>query len=313
MDLLTGARTFVAVVEVGSFAGAARSLGVSRSVVTKHVADLERRLKAQLLQRSTRQVTLTPAGQAFLPRATALLEEAEAALAAVTEATAPFSGSLRVNAPMTFGTRYLAAAVAAFLAPNPDLRLELVLNDRFVDPIAEGFDVSVRVSEPEVSTSLVLETLAPARRVLCAAPGYLAGAAPLEAPRDLAAHRCLGYGYQAAAAVWRLAGPDGVRPVPVDPVMWSNNGEALRHAALAGTGIAQLPTFIVGADLAAGRLVPVLTSWKTEPLSVHALYARHRHVSPRVMAFVAHLTRWFGRQPSWEAPQPAPVTRSGAA
>lgn len=300
MDSLIQVRAFVLVADEGSFAAAARALGVSRPALTRYVAQLEAELGAQLLQRSTRRVNLTAAGRAFYPKARQLLDAAAEAVTAVTESAAPFTGSLRINAPMTFGTLHLAAATSAFAAVNPGVRLELVLNDRFVDLIGEGFDVSVRIAEPEYSTSLVTRPLAAARRVLCAAPGYLAAAPALAHPRDLSAQRVLCYGYQSSGPSWRLESAEGHVVVPVASHLWSNNGEVLRHAALSGLGVVQLPTFIVGPDLAAGRLVSVLPGWTIPPLLIQALYARHPYVSPRVTAFAAYLAEWFSGTPPWE-------------
>jgi DNA-binding transcriptional LysR family regulator len=294
MDMLMRMRAFARVVEDGTFAAAARSLGVSRSALTKYVASLEAELDVQLLRRSTRQVTVTAAGRAFYDQAVGVLEQADAAMRSVSESRADLRGRLRVNAPMTFGAMHLADAVAEFMARHPQVEVELVLNDRFVDLIEEGFDVSVRVAAPDHQTSLILEPLAAAERVLCAAPAYLAKAPALAAPEHLRDHRCLFYGYQSSGSGWRLNGPDGVRSVAVRCVMWSNNGEVLRRAARAGQGITLLPTFIVGDDLDAGALQRVLPEWGLAPLTVHALYARHRSVSPRVRAFVAHLRAWFG-------------------
>jgi DNA-binding transcriptional LysR family regulator len=135
---------------------------------------------------------------------------------------------------------------------------------------------------------------------LCAAPDYLARAGVPDRPRALSSHRILCYGYQAAGPVWRLDGPGGAVSVAVEARLWSNNGDVLRQAALAGLGIAQLPTFIIGPDLEAGRLAPVLPDWNTTPLVVQALYPRHAHVSPRVTAFVEFLEEWFRGVPSWE-------------
>jgi DNA-binding transcriptional LysR family regulator len=307
-DLLTGMRAFVHVVDSGSFAGAARALGVSRPALTKYVAQLERQLETQLLVRSTRRVSTTPAGRAFYPRAAAVLEQTEEAVRSVTDRSAALRGTLRVNAPMSFGHLHLADAVAAFLAEHPDVRLEVVLSDRFVDLIAEGFDVSVRIAEPVFPTSLVVAPLASTERVLCASPEYLAGAPPLEHPQDLRQQRCLFYGYQSSGHVWRLECPGEpgtnsarTHSVPVPCTLWSNNGEVLRKVARRGEGVALLPTFIVGADLAEGRLVRVLPSYRLEPLTVHVLHARHQNVSPRVLAFVTHLKGWFARRSTWEA------------
>jgi len=298
-DLLTGMRAFVHVVDNGTFAGAARALGVSRPALTKYIAQLEQQLHTQLLVRSTRRVNATPAGRAFYPRAVAVLEQADEAVQSVTEAAAALSGTLRVNAPMSFGHLHLADAVAAFLAEHPDVKLELVLNDRFVDLIAEGFDVSVRIAEPEFSTSLVVEPLTTAARLLCAAPDYLAAAPPLEQPQDLQQHRCLYYGYQAGGHVWRLDSASRTHTVPVRCALWSNNGEVLRKVALRAQGVALLPTFIIGGDLAEGSLVRVLPDYRLPPLTVHALHARHQSISARVRAFVAHLKTWFAGRSSW--------------
>lgn len=302
-DLLTGMRAFVQVVDTGTFAGAARALGVSRPALTKYIAGLEQQLGTQLLVRSTRRTSLTPAGRTFHPRAVAVLEQADEAVQSVTEASRALRGTLRVNAPMSFGHLHLADAVAAFLADHPDLQLELVLNDRFVDLIAEGFDVSVRIAEPEFATSLVVEPLTSTARLLCASPDYLAGAPPLEQPRDLQQHRCLYYGYQASGHVWQLEGPRGPdtrrHSVPVRCALWSNNGEVLRKVTLRGQGVALLPTFIVGGDLAEGSLVRVLPDYALSPLTVHVLHARHQNLSARVRAFVAHLKAWFAGRSSW--------------
>ncbi|MGE0622064.1 MAG: LysR family transcriptional regulator [Pseudomonadales bacterium] len=305
-DLLTGMRAFAHVVDSGTFAGAARVLGVSRPALTNYIAQLERQLGTQLLVRSTRRVSTTPAGRAFYPRAVAVLEQADEAVRSVTEEATALRGTLRVNAPMSFGHLHLADAVAAFLADHPDVQLELVLNDRFVDLIAEGFDVSVRIAEPEFATSLVVEPLTTTARLLCASPGYLAGTPPLEHPGDLKQHRCLYYGYQASGHVWQLQGPDfpgtvgsRLHTVPVRCSLWSNNGEVLRKVALSGEGVALLPTFIVGGDLAEGSLVRVLPDYTLSALTVHALYPRHKNVSARVRAIVAHLKAWFAGHSTW--------------
>jgi DNA-binding transcriptional LysR family regulator len=183
---------------------------------------------------------------------------------------------------------------------HPQLRVELSLNDRFVDLIAEGFDVSLRISEPEHVTALMTRVLAPARRVLCAAPGYLDTAGILTEPGQLAAHRCLHYGYQQSGSRWLLSGPGGRRAWAVNCVFWSNNGEALRAAALAGQGVVLLPTFIVGGDLQEGNLIRVLPEYQVEDLSIQAVYARHRHASRSVTAFVDFVTEQMKGVPPWD-------------
>jgi DNA-binding transcriptional LysR family regulator len=300
MDLYQTMRAFAAVVDEGGFAPAARSLGVSPPAVTRYVQQLEIELGVQLLARSTRRVTPTDAGRAFYAASRRALDATAEALATVRGVGEELGGGLRVNAPMSFGTRHLAPMVAAFMARHPRLRIELALNDRFVDLIAEGFDVSIRIAQPEQTTALIARELAPARRVLCAAPEYLDRVGWPAAPEQLAAHRCLHYGYQQTGSRWRLKGPAGDRSYAVNCVFWSNNGEALRAAAVAGQGIALLPTFIVGGDLQEGGLLRVLPEYEVPMLSIHAVFPRHRHGSRNVDAFVTFVAEQMAGLPPWE-------------
>ncbi len=293
MDRIESLRAFTAVVDAGGFASAARTLGVSRSVVNKAVIALEGALGTQLLRRSTRQVTATEAGQAFYARSLRVLSEFDDAVASVGAWQARPAGRLRVNAPMSFGTLHLADAVARYMAEWPEVQVELVLNDRFVDPIEEGFDVTLRIGAEQVFTSLVVRQIATIALVLCASPAYLqAHGAPVH-PEELKHHRCLHYGWRESGSQWRLKGPTGERSYAVGCVMWSNNGEALMNAAVQHAGIALLPTFIVGAALRQGRLLPLLTEWAAPSIRLSALYPRHRHASPKVRSFVDWLdARW---------------------
>ncbi len=304
MDKFESLRAFTHVVEQGGFAAAARTMGLSRSAVNKAVIALERELGVQLLRRSTRQVTPTEAGTAFHTQAKLILGQLDDAISAVREQDARPAGALRVNAPMSFGTLHLSPVIAEFIARWPAVHLELVLNDRFVDPIEEGFDVTLRAGEPRASTSLAAKEVAPVRRVLCAAPDYLAAHGEPMHPRELKAHRCLHYGYQDSGNLWRLANGGrsggGEQSFAIGCVMWSNNGEVLRDTAIAGGGIALLPTFIVGAALQQGQLLSVLADWAPPPIALCALYPRHRFVSPKVRAFVDLLGERFGDRPYWD-------------
>ena len=174
MNLLDGMRAFTRVVDAGGFAAAARDLGLARSVVHKQVIKLEQALGTQLLRRSTRQVSPTETGQAFYQRCVPILADVDAAIAQVSELQDEPRGELRINAPMSFGTLHLAPIVAAYMADYPDVHVELALNDRFVDPIEEGFDISIRISAPRTFTSLVTREICPVRLVLCASSDYLA-------------------------------------------------------------------------------------------------------------------------------------------
>jgi DNA-binding transcriptional LysR family regulator len=303
MDRFQSMRAFTRVVEAGGFAAAARDMGLSRSVVNKAVINLENDLGAALLRRSTRQVTPTETGLTFYDRCLQILADLDEAVAAITELQEHPTGNLRINAPMSFGTLHLASMVAEFMARYPDVHVELVLNDRFVDPIEEAFDVTLRVGEATSSTSLITREIVPARRVLCASPRYLTGAGEPSDPIELKQHRCLHYGYQGSASQWRLAGPKGERSYPVNCVMWSNNGEVLKQAALRHQGIALLPTFIVGNDLQEGQLQTILTTYTPSEITLCALYPRHRHLSAKTRLFVDLLEERFGGRPYWDLVQ----------
>jgi DNA-binding transcriptional LysR family regulator len=253
-----------------------------------------------LLRRSTRQVSATDTGNAFYVRCVQILADVDEALSAVRELQEHPSGSLRINAPMTLGTTHLAPIVADYMGLYPEVHVELVLNDRYVDPLEEGFDVTVRVGEPEYSTSLVTQEIVAAPRVLCCAPGYLAKHGEPKSPDDLKHHRMLHYGYQESGQVWRLTDAEQILSIPIQCVMWSNNGQVLSEAALAGHGIAMLPTFIVGSALREGRLVTILEDYPPTPSSLLTLYPRHRHLSAKVRLFVGLLKDKLGDQPDWQ-------------
>jgi DNA-binding transcriptional LysR family regulator len=302
LDILAGMVVFAQVVDAGGFSAAARVIGVSKSAVSKQVSALEDRLGARLLQRTTRQMSLTEVGSAFLERCRRVLAEAEEAEAAVTALQAAPRGVLRINGPMTFGTLHLAAAIPEFMARHPGLVVDLTLNDRFVDLVEEGYDMALRIGRLPDS-SLVARRIAPARRVLVASPAYIASRGAPHSLADIAAHDCLCYAYLATGDEWRFDGPAGEESVKVSGRLRANNGEVLLEAARAGTGIAALPTFIVGPDLKAGRLVRVLPAHDNCSSSISAVWPQGKHLSLKVRAFVDFLLERFGPVPYWE-PEP---------
>ena len=303
MDRFQSIRAFTRVVEEGGFAAAAREMGLSRSVVNRAVIALEDDLGTQLLVRSTWQVTPTETGLAFYDRALGILADLDSAIASVSELQEHPTGNLRVNAPMSFGTMHLSSLVADFMSEYPEVRVELMLSDRFIDPIEEGFDVTLRVAEDAPSTSLIVRNIAPAKRVLCASPDYIASAGEPKSPRELRQHRCLHYGYLDSGSQWRLTGPDGDRTWSINCAMWSNNGETLRDAAIGGQGIALLPTFIVGQALQDGQLRSLLTEYSPPEIVLSAVYPRHRHLSAKVNLFVEMLVERYGGLPYWDLVQ----------
>lgn len=303
MEDFAGIRAFTQVVEAGGFAAAARQMGLSRSVVNKTVIKLEQNLGVQLLQRSTRQVTPTDTGLAFYERCVRILSELDEATSAITALQSKPTGNLRVNAPMSFGTLHLSRVLADYMALYPDVHVELVLNDRFVDAIEEGFDVTVRVGASQTTTSLVTRELATARRVLCASPEYLQKWTEPSVPAQLNAHRCLHYGYLGSGSKWRLRGPDGESAYAIQCVMWANNAEALRDAAINHQGIAMLPTFIAGEALQTGQLRTILVDYPPTDVTLSALYPRHRHLSTKVRLLIDLLAERFSGKPYWDLVQ----------
>ena len=289
MDELTGIRAFLRVVDQGSFAAAARSLGVTRSVVNKRVNQLEAELGVALLSRSTRSVRPTDAGQAFYERARAVVADLDDAMDSAAETTSRPSGTLRLNAPMSYGQRCVAPVAARFMAAYPDVRVELALTDRQVDPLEEGFDVTLRIGKPEVLTSLATIELGQMPRRIVASPRYLEAHGVPSQPSDLRQHRCLHYGYQQSGSAWPLTTSGGEQSVAINCVLWSNNGDVLAEAAELGVGLALLPDFLTDRALASGALVEVLAEHAPSTLAVTALHPRHRHVSAAVRAFLAEL------------------------
>ncbi len=303
MDKFDSMRAFTRVVELRGFAAAAREMGLSRSVVNKSVIRLENELGTELLTRSTRKVTPTETGLAFYDRCIQILGDLDEAMTSVRELNDSPTGKLRINAPMSFGTLHLAPLIGEFMNRYPDVRVELVLNDRFVDPIEEGFDITMRIAEPQYVTSLITREIVPANRALCASPDYLTRAGEPSSPQELKNHRCLQYGYSGSVSQWRLRGPDGEQGWPISCSLWSNNGEVLKSAAAADQGIALLPTFIVGEALQAGTLRTVLPDYEPPPIVLSAMYPRHRHLSAKVRLFIELLEQRFSGRPYWDLVQ----------
>jgi DNA-binding transcriptional LysR family regulator len=299
MDRLDAMNAFTKVVATRSFAEAGRRLGLTRSAVSKAVAELERSLGARLIDRTTRQVSPTEAGMAYYERCVAILAQVEETEIQISRLHDEPRGVLKVNAPMSFGMLYLGAAVADFMLRYPDLHVELTLDDRFIDPLAEGVDVTLRIGAL-ADSSLIARRLVPARRVVVASPDYIARNGAPQTLADLAGHRCFSYGHASIAQRWQLT--DGGKPisVPITPTFSSNNGDVLREAALRGIGITPLPTFLVGPDIKAGRLAIVLPDHQPAPLGIFALYAPNRYLAAKTRMFIDFLVERFGPVPEWD-------------
>jgi DNA-binding transcriptional LysR family regulator len=276
---------FVRVVELRSFSGAARAAGTTTSAASKRLARLEERLGARLLERTTRRVLPTEAGAAFYARASRILSDVDEAENELASLGGKPRGTLRVSAPVIFGERHLAPLIPAFLARHPDLRLDVSLSDRFVNLLAERFDVALRVGTL-VDSTLVRSRVGVSQSFVVAAPSYLARAGRPETPRDLARHNCIRYSQVTAAREWRFRGRRGETSMPVIGNIELNHGGAMREATLAGLGIARLPDFLVADALRAGQLVRVLDEYELPPTGIHLVYPSGAAPLPKLAVFV---------------------------
>ncbi len=299
MDKLGAMNAFAKVVALGSFAEAARALGSTRSATSKAVMELEHLLGVRLLDRTTRRVRATEAGLAYYDRCVEILARVEETEMQVARLHGEPRGVLKVNGPTSFGALYLGPAVTEFMAKFPDLKIELTLTDRFIDPIEEGVDVTVRIAEL-ADSSFIARKLAPARRAFVASPAFVERHGAPEAPEDLARLPCLSYGHTTSLQRWRIVVDGEAIAAPINSVLCSNNGDVLREAALAGLGIAELPTFLVGPDIEAGRLKTVLDRFPQPAFGVHALYASNRYLAAKTRAFADFLAARFGDKPEWD-------------
>lgn len=301
LDRLTGLEVLSKIASTGSLSGAARALGLSQTMVTKHLAALESRLGTRLFHRTTRRLAITDDGRRYLELAERVLGDFEAAEAAVSADRVEPRGLLRLNVPLVFGIRQIAPRLAEFARLHPGVTVELGLNDRLVDLAEEGWDLAIRIGSLRDS-SLVARRLAPCRMVICAAPSYLAAHGTPRTTAELARHNCLGYTLaQAGAGRWRLGGGQASVDIAVSGNLRANNGEALLAAALAGQGLIYQPTFIVADALRDGTLLPVTLELPTSDLlAVHAVYLPDRSPSAKVRAFIDFVAKAFAPEPPWD-------------
>jgi DNA-binding transcriptional LysR family regulator len=295
---------FAEVVATGSFTAAARRLGLSKASVSREVARLERRLGAQLLRRTTRSMSLTEIGETFYAGCQRVAEEAEHAERSVSELQAEPRGELRLATAVSFGQFQIAPRLPAFLARYPKLRVRMDLMDRMVDLVSEKFDLAIRITGRLADAALVQRRLCPIRFVVCAAPRYLERHGTPREPAQLEQHNCLGVG----ASPWSqmLARR---RPIRLQGDLNIDNGDALRRVAILGHGIVCLPTYLVGEDLRAGRLVRLLPDRLSLEASAFAIYPQSRHPSPKVRALIDYLAEALGPEPEWDAFEAAPRER----
>jgi DNA-binding transcriptional LysR family regulator len=284
---------FVAVAEAGSFLSAAKLLGRDASVMSRRVSQLEARLGVRLLARTTRRVALTEVGTAYCRRVQVLLDELATANREASDHAASPRGVVRVSLPVTFGRQWIAPLLPGFLARHPHIRLDLRLTDRFVDVVAEGFDVSIRVAAEALrNSSLTTRKIAAYRSVLVAAPGYLAAHGTPHAPLELAQHRCLGFTGYAAWPDWPLTKAGKRHSIRPSCVLIADHSEILLMAAMAGAGITFVADWLAGPALRDGRLIEVLPGWGgKESGGVYAILPPGRLVPTKTRVFVDEIVQ----------------------
>ncbi len=292
---------FVAVVEHGGFSAAARTLGISKSAVSKRINQLEAHLGVRLLHRTTRKLSLTEAGERYFEHAAQALTAAGQAEDAVTELQGEPQGKLRINAPMSFGRLHVAPLIPKFLKVCPKLQIDLVMDDRKVDLVAGGFDVAIRAGNLP-ATTLIARKLAPVRQVLCASPDYIDRYGRPATPAELSDHNCVLYSYSSDANEWTLIGEGGPETMTVSGSYQVNNSEALLEALREGVGIGRLPTFVAGPDLKTGRLVKLFESYRLPDFTLYAVFPERQYLPAKVRSFLDFAIEYFGGdQPYWDA------------
>lgn len=299
MDRFLEMRTFTHVVDAGSFIGAANAMEMSKAAVSRYVGELEERLGVRLLNRTTRSLSLTEDGEVFYQRCKELLGGVESAEAEITSRSAEAIGLLKVNVPVSFGISHLAQVWPAFKAAHPKITFDVTLTDRVTDIVEEGFDLAVRISRLQ-NSSLVSRKLATTRIVMCASPEYLARAGTPAHPKDVANHTVIAYSYWSAKNEWEFTGPEGRVAVKTTPCIRTNNGDTCKTAALMHQGIILQPTFVVGEDLAAGRLVEICPDYRSLEMGIYAVYNSRQHQLPKVRVFIDFLVAHFKEQ-RWPA------------
>ncbi|ACB53101.1 transcriptional regulatory protein, LysR family [Crocosphaera subtropica ATCC 51142] len=291
MDKFESIRAFTQVIEEGSFAAAARKMHLSRSAVNKLVINLENHLGASLLYRTTRQVTPTATGRAFYERCLEILSTLEEAELSVSQQHNEPQGNLKINAPMSFGIARLGEIIAKFMTRYSKIKIQLTLEDRFIDPISEGYDLVIRIGSPPNSPNLLVHKITTLSRVICASPHYLTTKGMPNNLSDLKQHSCLHYGYLINGSQWQFIHQGKEERITVEGFFCSNNGEVLRDAALQGLGIVMLPNFIVDHYLERGDLQIIFPDYQIPELDLSIIYPINRHLSTKIKLFTEFLQR----------------------
>lgn len=298
MDRLRAFEVFITVVSRGSFTRAADALDTSPANVTRYVNELESYLGTRLLNRSSRKLSLTESGEALYERGKSILEEVAEAEAVAASTTLRPRGRLRINAPLSFGILHLAPRWPEFMLRYPDIELDITLVDRVVDIVEEGYDLAIRISRAG-TTSHAARKLATSRNLLVASPAYIAKHGQPGVPADLRQHVCIVYTY--SGDEWQFLDADNQpHPTKIKAQMHTNNGDTARAAALAGYGVTWQPSFLIGEDLRAGRLLQLMPAYRLPDIDILAMYPSRRHLSAKVRVMIDFLASAFSGVPPWD-------------
>jgi len=299
MDKLTSMQAFLQVARLGSFSAAAGEMGLSKAMVSRHITRLENDLRVQLINRTTRHLSLTEVGIAYRDRVREILNDIEETELAVSTLSSEPRGTLRIMAPTSFGTFHLTRAITQYRRLHRRVSIDLLLTERIPDLVEEGLDMAIRIGNLDDS-SMVAQRLAEARSVVVASPEYLETYGIPREPAELVNHNCLIYSPRQPADQWQFQSDDGVFSVTIAGDLRSNVADALRIAAIQGSGLAQLPAYVVGLDVRAGRLRAVLEEYAPPARPIYAVYLHRRHLSAKVRTFVDFLSERFQPVPYWE-------------
>ncbi|MEH6579327.1 MAG: LysR family transcriptional regulator [Amphritea sp.] len=299
MGQLEDMQVFVRIVEAGSITRASEQLSLAKSAVSKRLVGLENRLGSKLINRTTRQSSLTEAGRHYYQRVKLLLDEVDELNGDISSKSQVLAGSLKLAVPLSFGISHLTPAIDLFLQKHPELNVELDFSDRKVDIIEEGFDLAIRIGKLEDST-MQARKITPIRHAVCASSAYIEKHGKLDAPQQLKDHRILKYASLPLAGVRFLDSEKQEHLVNLEPYLIANNGEALKQMAISGHGITLLPTFIVWDALATGDLEPLLDDYSFPSMHAYAVYPPTRYLPQKVRSLIDFLIERFGDNPYWD-------------
>ncbi len=298
MDKLVSMRVFSTVAKSGSFSDAAKKLSISKAMASKHVQNLENSLGVRLFNRTTRKLNLTDVGNAYFKKVDDILAEIDETELSISQLNSEPKGKLKIMAQPSFGAFHLTRALSIYQKKYPDVTTEIELSNRSPDLVEDGIDIALYVGELDDS-SFVARKIASARRVVCASPEYLKQNGTPEKPEDLSQYNCLVYAPRTAVSEWELINQNEKIKVKISGDIQCNDGDALRIAAIQGCGIVQLPTYMVGLDIQAGRLNALLEDYEPEKLPVYAIYNHRKYLSAKIQTFIEFIYELYQPEAYW--------------